>query len=549
MLLWLLSFLLIAAPAHAVEAPSCENPRAAADSLLAWLQPESYSPGNAATCLELTEGQDGQDIAIKLKKVLDARGYWIPVPELSESPDYVDEAGRGRVSLVGDALPQAMLVKVDGRWLWSQEIVAATPALYNETFSGVSAKLQTVFPPWSLGGIQLWQFVYLVALVCVGFLVSLTINLVLRQQMLSWVQRLGLHFDPELFDRTRGPMRWLAVGLIIYAGIPDLQFSIRPTQALLFSAQFIISFSAVIIAMRWIDVVAGVFRDKAAGTESRMDDQLVPLVAQAAKTTAVLLGVVFVLQNMNVDVGSLIAGLGIGGLAFALAAKDTLANLFGSITIFTDRPFQLGDWVIIEGGVEGTVEEIGFRSTRIRAFTNSIITVPNSRMTSAHVENMGARKIRRVKTTLGLTYDTPPDKLQAMVEGIRAIITANPNTWKDSYEVHFRDFGPSSLDIMVYCFLDVPNWHEELVERSRMFLEFLRLADDLGVSFAFPSQSLYLESTPERPLKGHDPMTEAALAERVRAFGPGGDRGRPGGPSITHGFSAGVGSQRGDSGE
>jgi len=545
MLLWLLSIFLFIAPAHAVEAPSCDNPRAAADSLLAWLQPESYDPAAAATCLELSPGQDGQDLAIKLKKVLDARGYWIPVPDLSENPDYVDEEGRARVPLVGDALPQAYLSKEGDRWLWSGEIVDATPALYGDTFSGLSAELQTLFPPWSLGNIYLWQLVYLVGLVCVGFLVSLAVNLVLRQQVLSWVKRLGLNFNPALFDRTRGPMRWLAVGLIIYAGVPDLQFSIRPSQALLFGSQLIISVSAVIIAMRWIDVVAGVFKDKAATTESRMDDQLIPLVAQACKTTAVLLGVVFVLQNMNVDVGSLIAGLGIGGLAFALAAKDTLANLFGSITIFTDRPFQLGDWVIIEGGVEGTVEEIGFRSTRIRAFTNSLITVPNSRMTAAHVENMGARKVRRVKTTLGLTYDTPPDKVQAMVEGIRAIIAANPATWKDSYEVHFRDFGPSSLDIMVYCFLKVPDWHQELVERSRLFLEFMRLAEELEVSFAFPSQSLYLESTPDRPMKGHDPMSEAMLAERVTAFGPGGERGRPAGPSITHGFSAGVGSDRG----
>ncbi len=549
MILWLLSFWLLVAPASAAEPPSCENPRIAADTLLAWLQPESYSPEKAATCLELAPGQDGRDVAIKLKKVLDARGYWIPVPSLPTDPDYVDEEGRSRVELVGEALPQAFLVKIGDRWLWSSEIVQATPSLYAETFSGVGAWLQLHFPPWSLGGIAAWQAAYLLVLVLAGVLAALVANLLLRNQVLSWVQRLGIPYNPALFDRTRTPMRWLVVALVIYAGTPDLQLSIRPSQVLLFGSQMVISLSLVVIAVRWIDVVAGIFEEKASRTSSRTDDQLIPLATRATKGVVVLLGVVFVLQNMNVDVGSLVAGLGIGGLAFALAAQNTLANLFGSFTILTDRPFQLGDWVILEGGVEGTVEEIGFRSTRIRAFTNSIITVPNSRMTSATVENMGARKVRRLKTTIGLTYDTPPDKVQAMVEGIRAILQANPHTFKESYEVHFRDFGPSSLDILLYAFLQVPTWHEELAERANIFLEIMRLAQALGVSFAFPSQSLYLESTPERPLPPHDPMSAEALRQIIEDFGPGGSRARPGGPALSHGYKAGVGSERGDAGE
>lgn len=549
MILWLLSLLLLLAPASAAEPPSCEHPRIAADTLLAWLQPESYSPTKASTCLDLAPGQDGRDVAIKIKKVLDARGHWIPVPDLPTDPNYEDEEGRQRVELVGDDLPQAFLVKVGDRWLWSSEIVQATPALYAETFSGVGSWLQLQFPPWSVGGIAAWQVAYLVGLVLAGMLAALVVNLVLKNRVLGYVERVGIPYNPALFGRTRTPMRWLVVGMVLYAGTPDLQLSIRPSQVLLFGSQLVISLSIVVIAIRWIDVVVGIFQDKAGRTESRTDDQLIPLVGRAAKVVAVLLGIVFVLQNMNVDVGSLVAGLGIGGLAFALAAQNTLANLFGSFTILTDRPFQLGDWVILEGGVEGTVEEIGFRSTRIRAFNRSIITVPNSRMTSATVENMGARNVRRLKTTVGLTYDTPPDKVQAMVEGVRAILQANPSTFKESYEVHFRDFGASSLDILIYAFLDVPTWHDELSERANILLEIMRLAQALGVSFAFPSQSVYLESTPERGMKPHDPMTAEALRQIIDGFGPGGGRGRPGGPVLSHGYNAGVDSERGDSGE
>ena len=276
-----------------------------------------------------------------------------------------------------------------------------------------------------------------------------------------------------------------------------------------------------------------------------MDDQVVPLATRAAKLTAVTLGVIFVLQNLGVDVASLLTGLGIGGLAIALAAQDTLANLFGSLTIFLDRPFHVGDWVILPGGVEGTVEEIGFRSTRVRTFSSSLVTVPNAQVTKGAIDNMGLRKLRRLKTNIGLTYDTPPDRVQAMVEGIRAILAASPHVYQGSYEVHFRDFGPSSLDILVYSFLEVPGWHEELTERSRIFLEIMRLAEHLEVRFAYPSTSVYLESTPTHPLAGPERLDAEALRARVEAFGPGGAMARPGGPVISHGFNASQGSERG----
>ena len=213
--------------------------------------------------------------------------------------------------------------------------------------------------------------------------------------------------------------------------------------------------------------------------------------------------------------------------------------------IFLDRPFHVGDWVILPGGVEGTVEEIGFRSTRVRTFYGSVVTVPNSQVTKGSIDNMGLRKHRRLKATIGLTYDTPPDRLQAMVEGIRAILAANPHIFKGSYEVHFRDFGPSSLDILVYSFLEVPDWHHELTERSRIFMEILRLAEHLGVRFAYPSTSLYVKSTPADPLAAAPALGAEALRSRVEAFGPGGSMSRPEGPVITHGFNAARGSQRG----
>jgi MscS family membrane protein len=252
---------------------------------------------------------------------------------------------------------------------------------------------------------------------------------------------------------------------------------------------------------------------------------------------------------MDVDVGSLLAGASLGGLAFTLAARDTVANLFGSVSIFTDKPFQIGDWVVVSG-YEGIVEEVGMRSTRIRTFYNSLVTMPNHIIANTTVDNYGARQYKRCFATLGVTYDTSPEQLQGMCEGIRAILAANPRVRKDFYEVHFSGFGSHALEIMVYFFFETDSWSDELHQRHNVFMEIVRLAKDLNVSFAFPTQSLHVESMAEPTAKrtGERP-TEEALAAVVQGYGPRGERARPGGPRLTHGFLPGTVGRAGSEGE
>jgi MscS family membrane protein len=189
---------------------------------------------------------------------------------------------------------------------------------------------------------------------------------------------------------------------------------------------------------------------------------------------------------------SIIAGMGIGGLAFAFAAKDTIANLFGSITVLLDKPFQIGDLINIGGNIEGVVEQVGIRSTRVRTLYDSLITVPNGTLTSSHIDNWGRRNSRRWKTTLGVQYDTSPQKLEAFCEGIRELIKKNEYIRQDNYRVFFNAFSASSLDILIYLFWKVPGWDEELIQKHKMSIEILELANEMGVSFAFPTQTVHL---------------------------------------------------------
>jgi MscS family membrane protein len=241
-------------------------------------------------------------------------------------------------------------------------------------------------------------------------------------------------------------------------------------------------------------------------------------VRKTLKVFVTLFGIVFIAGIMGLNVTGLLAGLGLGGIAVALAAKDSLENLFGSVVVLLDRPFRVGDWVKA-GAVEGTVENVGFRSTRIRTFQNSLVTVPNAELMRASIDNMGAREFRRVNTTIPLEYSTPPDKIDAFCEGVRTLILKHPYTRKDNYHVWLNEFGENSLDVLLYFFLETPDWATELRERHRLFLDTIRLADELGIRFALPVRRVYMEK--DEPAKSVFPekgtIFEQSEEERKRA--------------------------------
>ncbi|MXY78750.1 MAG: mechanosensitive ion channel, partial [Chloroflexi bacterium] len=183
--------------------------------------------------------------------------------------------------------------------------------------------------------------------------------------------------------------------------------------------------------------------------------------------------------------------------------------------------------------------EVGLRSTRVRTFYNSIVTVPNYTFTDTNVDNMGARRWRRYSTTLGLSYATTPEQMQAFVEGLRAIIRANPSMRTDFYIVEFKEFGPSTLDVMLYCFIDAPNWNDEMRVRHVLNLDIVRLAERLRVEFAFPTQTLHLDSGPGQRFQAPVPPEPDQLASTVNDFGPNGAAGQRTDRPLTSGFDNG----------
>ena len=243
---------------------------------------------------------------------------------------------------------------------------------------------------------------------------------------------------------------------------------------------------------------------------------MVPLLRKSLNTFVVIIGTLFVLRyGLQIDIVPLLTGLSIGGLAFALAAQDTIKNFFGSLMIFIDKPFQIGDW-ITSGDIDGTVEEVGFRSTRIRTFRNSLTYVPNGKVADAVIDNHGLRKFRRFSTQLAITYDTPPQLISLFVEGLRKIVEEHPYIKKDNYHVYLNDLGAFSINVMFYVFFEVPTWGDELRVRQEVLLKIIQLAESIGVRFAFPTQTLHMETFPEK--KGLSPNYESDIATQKKAF-------------------------------
>lgn len=228
----------------------------------------------------------------------------------------------------------------------------------------------------------------------------------------------------------------------------------------------------------------------------KIDDILVPFFSKIFRFLIIALTVVLIANEWHYNVNGFVAGLGLGGLAFALAAKDALANIFGGIVIIMEKPFTIGDWVF-SPSVEGVVEDISFRSTRFRTFDQALVTVPNSTLANEPITNWSRMGKRRVFFYLGVTYSTPVEKIERAVQYINIMLNEHPEVHRETIMVSFDKFQESSLDIMVYYFTKTTIWAEHLKVKEEINLKIMHFFQEEGISMAFPSRSLYIETAPQ----------------------------------------------------
>jgi len=520
---------------HPLRPPDVSSPRATLDSLRRNLNQayrladssDSHTKGTvvllrrALRTLNLSEEPEsirdsiGIEAALHLKEIIDR----IELPPLEQIPDKAEVNSR---ALKKWRLPNTEIViaRVEdgshtGEWLFSPATVdnaadfyeriahlpyrsGATPRIY-AAYSmtpgpGLSLSWSQNVPRWlgwELFGQTLWQWFggLLAGALAVGLILVL--------------YRAARHADKSRATTPpsrRATILALLFAIVVAAGVEYffdqiVNFTggvlIFTKDAFIVILDVLIGWVTVLVLTQIPELIVRSRRLRPRGVDSQLLRLGFKLLAFVALAGLVIEGA----DRLGLPAYSVITGLGVGGLAVALAARETLANVLGSLAIMLDRPFRTGDWIKI-GSDEGTVEDIGFRSTRIRTFYDSLLSIPNATTVNAVVDNMGQRTYRRVYTRLNIRYDTKPGQIEAFIEGIKGIIREHPTTRKDYFHVVLHDLGSHSLEIMVYFFLQVPDWSKELVDRQQVLGDILHLADSLGVQFAFPTQTIELDRWP-----------------------------------------------------
>ncbi len=234
-----------------------------------------------------------------------------------------------------------------------------------------------------------------------------------------------------------------------------------------------------------------------------IDLSLSNILSTCIHTILILLGIASLLGAWDINVSGFVAGLSIGGLAFSLAAKDSLSNIFAGLVILVDKPFKVGDWIICRD-IEGTVEKIDFRSTSVRTFPQALVYIPNSIITNTSIVNYSNRESRRINFTLGVTYDTTPQQMEELVSKIHKLLLNDHDILADGLSVAFTNMNSSSLDIDVICFTSCKDYGSYVQVKERINLNIMNILKEIGTSAAFPSTSLYVEKLPD---KLHTPTT------------------------------------------
>ncbi|MEW6470384.1 MAG: mechanosensitive ion channel family protein, partial [Bacteroidota bacterium] len=351
------------------------------------------------------------------------------------------------------------------------------------------------------------DFLWFAGILLAGLLIRLLFSKGLARIVYALVKKHahGVPFE-KLFELVRRPLGNFILLVAVYFAFDQLSFpaewKLAPPEK--FGVRMIaerVLFVAIAISFTWIilrivDFFGLIMMHRASLTESKADDQLVPFFKESIKVIVFILSVFFILGAIfQMNVASLVAGLGIGGLAVALAAKESLENLIGSFTIFLDKPFVVGDLVQV-GPITGTVERIGFRSTRIRTLEKSIVTVPNKKMVEAELDNLTKRTHRRVRFAFRISYNTPPESVRKIVTELQAFFEYHPHIDTHESRVRFYDLGESAINIMVEYYV-IGNEADMLLDiREEVNFKIMEIVHKNGSAFAYPATSVFVHQGP-----------------------------------------------------
>jgi MscS family membrane protein len=551
-----------AAPVPATQAnapvpPGMDSPR---ETMFTFLKAMERARNNddraafdAAACLAPSDSKvDRQVLAEQLLAILDRIGE----VKASDLPDAVEVARQGIDKFryfprnkSHDWLKQKVPASVDpritlekdasGKWVFSTQTVDNIGKLYDAVrdvparYVADDGRVVTLLGP-SITRTSMPGWGMLLVSILAGVIVGKVVQTLLSK-FGQTIRERGALLRGIAVQNTAAPAGLVVIAIGISVGLQFIYIEPKLTETTDAAMLFL-----YIVAVGWflynvVDVLDAVMRKLAEKTENKLDDQVVPLVRKTLRIFLVIVFSLVVAQNVfGMDITGWLAGLGIAGLAISLAAQDSIRNLFGSITVFFDRPFMVGDWVKI-GATEGEIEEVGFRSTRIRTFDDSQVTLPNANLINAEVNNFGSRRFRRWRAAINLKNDTTPQQMLAFTAGIRELIRNHPYTRKEGYEVWVNNILAGAYEVVVSVGFDVTDGTTEFRERERLVMDISRLARSLEIYLpgqtvpAAPAEGAVVQESVKTEWAAEEAAARLRGVEAARGISPAGgwEKGKP----------------------
>jgi MscS family membrane protein len=342
-----------------------------------------------------------------------------------------------------------------------------------------------------VGGYPLWQYAATLLWVVLAFLIAPMVDFIATKFLKRLTAKTKTDLDDKLLEILQRPVKVVVVLIALTIGIGAYDWPGWVEHIL--TVAFVLAVAVVVtyVAVRLVDLLLEYFEERVFAGDAQLAQLMLPVLGRTFKVFVIIIGILTTAQYLGIPVTSVLAGLGVGGVAVALAAQNSLANIFGSIVILTDRPFHVGDRVQI-GDVDGTVEAIGLRSTRIRTLEGHLATLPNKTVADSNIINVSKRPTIRQLFTVTLTYDTTPEKMREALGILREIIRSHPLT--HDCIVNWKSYGAHSLDIFVAYWCKSTDFKQFLGALEEINLEIKRRFDGAGLDFAFPTQTIQLQS-------------------------------------------------------
>lgn len=499
------------------DGPEPDTPRRAVERFLDAAHEGHFAEASRDLYLRPENLAMGPELARKLAAVLDAQisqdSQWLSkvtdIPSGSQSDDLPpekEEIGRvpGRralepVRMRRVEVPDVQNPTAPSLLVWKFTDGTAMRSLL--WYQGLSdLRLRERLPNKLLrmgpGGLLLWEWLALPVFLVISIAFGVLISTLAHWVLMPLARRTSAHWDDLLVASLRQPMRLIVASLLLGWVMPYLLITAQAERFMTKLARVGVFLGIFWAVWKFVDVVVKLIRDSTWLKNHPAARGIVPLGYRVAEITVLAVALIMALQELGYPVTSLVAGLGIGGLAVALAAQKTVEHLFGGVMMSLDQPMRLGDLVIVEGR-QGWVEHIGLRSTTIRTLDRSLLNIPNGKLADMVIESLAARDHMRLHLVLGVTYDLTADKMERLRAALAAYLQKHPRLWNGQpFRCHFSEFGSSSLDIEIMAWFQESDWDRFLDLRHSVLIDLMRILEAEGAQVAFPTRTVHLFQHP-----------------------------------------------------